>query len=131
MAQELGSIYAEGPYGFTASGAIRDGRAVKRTAARNTVEECDAAGEASYGIAVGDAADTKAASVLKRGRYERAVAGDALATLHTPLATDNQGRYVAAVEADVILGINLTLASAAGSLFTIELDDAQRVAPST
>jgi hypothetical protein len=69
--------------------------------------------------------------MLKRGRYERAVAGAAIATLHNSLAVDSAGRYVIAIEADVIVGKNLTLAAGADSLFTIELDDAERVAPST
>jgi len=131
MAQQLGSIYEEGPYGVIASGALRDGRAVKRTTALNTVEECDAAGERSDGIMIGDTATTLSGSMLKRGRYERAVAGAAIATLHNSLAVDSAGRYVIAIEADVIVGKNLTLAAGADSLFTIELDDAERVAPST
>lgn len=131
MASELGSHFWQGPVTFTASGAINDGHAAKRTSALNTAEECDSAGEASYGVAIGDAATGRMCAVLKAGRYDRAVAGAAISTLHNDLAVNASGRYVVAVEGDVIVGQNLTAAAANGSLFTIELDSAGRVAPST
>lgn len=131
MANELGSMFADGPHTAIASGAVNDGHAIKRTAALNTAEECDSAGEASIGVAMGDGTDGRAFTWLKGGRYDRAVAGAALATLHVELAVDTSGRYVAAVEGDIIVGINLTTAAGANSRFTIELDHAQRVSPST
>lgn len=128
MANELGTIFEDGPHTLTASGAVNVGHAVKRTAALNTAEECDSAGEASFGVAIEDAADAEPFAALKAGRYDRAVAGAALATLHVDLAVNDSGRYVAAVATDVVVGRNLTAAAGDGSTFTIELVDSERVA---
>jgi predicted RecA/RadA family phage recombinase len=121
---ELGSVYIDGPYGFTASGVIREGRAVKFTAAENTVEEADTADEATYGVAITDATDGEAVSVLREGRFDRAVCGAELATANVALTVDNQGRYVAAGSMDAIAGHNRTVTAAAGDLFLIELEPA-------
>jgi hypothetical protein len=127
----LGSVYVNGPFGFNSSGAIRQGRAVKFTANVNEVEECDSAGEAAYGVSLQLTADGEGVSVLRGGRFDLAEAGAAMATPNVPVACDSQGRYVAAVEGDVILGWNRTAAAGAGSFFLLELDGSGQIAPST
>lgn len=122
MAAGLGTIYVDGPYSRLAVGAIRRGRAVKAELTDSKqVEECDTAGEASEGIAIHTKEDGDQVSVQRQGQNEDAVCGAALATLETELATDNQGRYVAAVAGDVVLGRNKTTTAGADELFTIQL----------
>lgn len=126
----LGTIYAEGPYSKEAVGDVRQGRAVKLVAAATKqAEECDTAGEAAWGIAIHDKASGEQFSVQRQGTNEDAVCGAALATLLTDLAVDAEGRYVAAVTGDVIVGQNLTATTAADQTFTIQLDIAGNVVP--
>lgn len=123
----LGTIYQEGPYTFIAASAIERGFAVKRTANDNEVEECDAQGEASYGVAINKAAAGEPVSVLRRGRYDRAIASAAIA-LHAQVTVGTTGKYETAATGDLIAGVALNATAADGDEFTIELDTAERVA---
>jgi hypothetical protein len=129
--QPLGFIYDTGPYSFHAgTGGTTIGRAVKMApGVANTVIPISVAGEASWGIALSTQLIGEDVSVLQRGRFDKAEAGAALATLYTPLMVDSVGRYVAATTGKVIVGMNVTLAVNVGDAFVIELDAAQRVAP--
>lgn len=119
---KLGTIYVDGPYSRLAVGAIRRGRAVKPvTTQEKAAEECDTAGEASEGIAIHTKEDGDQFSVQRQGQNEDAVCGAAIAALQTDLAVDNQGRYVAAVIGNVIVGRNLSTTGAADETFTIQL----------
>ncbi len=124
-----GYIYEEGPYGLLGSGVINVGHAVKYTANVDEVEECDTAGEASYGIAIEDGADAEHLSILRRGKFDGAIAGAALATPDTELQVNAAGRYIAALTGDVVVGWNRTTTAADGDPFQIELDTAQRLVP--
>lgn len=128
MAPKLGTIYEEGPYTFIAASAIERGFAVKRTANRNEVEECDTQGEAAYGVAINKAAAGEPVSVLRRGRYARAIASGAI-SLHDPVTPGTAGKYEPALTGDVIAGKALTATSADGDEFVIELDTAERAVP--
>lgn len=122
MPAGLGTIYVDGPYSRLAVGAIRRGRAVKPDISDSKqVEECDTAGEAAEGIAIHTKEDGDQVSVQRQGQNEDAVCGEALATIGLELATDNQGRYVAAGAGDVVLGRNLTTTAGADETFTIQL----------
>jgi hypothetical protein len=128
MSQELGSVNVVSVTRI-ADGALREGRAVKATTAINTVEECDAAGERMDGVALYDAADGKSCNIIQTGAFDRAIAGAAIAAVGTELAVDAEGRFVAAVTGDVVVGKNLTPAGAAGDYFVLEPDRAERVVP--
>jgi hypothetical protein len=128
MSQELGSVNLQSVTRI-ADGALREGRAVKHTTVLNTVEECDAAGERIDGVAMYDAATGRSCNIIQEGTFDRAIAGAALATLHTELAVDAEGRFVAAVTGDIVVGKNLTAAGAAGDYFVLDLDRAERVVP--
>lgn len=122
MPAGLGTIYVDGPYSRLAVDDIRRGRAVKPDVSDSKqVEECDTAGEASEGIAIHSKLDGEQVSVQRQGQNEDAVCGEALATIGLELATDDEGRYVAAAAGDVILGRNLTTTSGADEQFTIQL----------
>lgn len=126
----LGTIYAEGPYSMEAVGDVRQGRAVKLvTAATKQVEECDAAGEAAYGLAIHDKSSGEQVSVQRQGRNEDAVCGAAIAAIGTDVTPDVEGRYVTAVTGNVIVGKALTTTTVADQKFTIQLDIAGNVVP--
>jgi hypothetical protein len=74
---------------YTASGAIRQFRFVKLSAA-NTVEECDTAGEAVFGIAETAAADTARVDVCIFGLTKIEIGADT--TINTWLSTADDGQ---------------------------------------
>lgn len=89
---------------YTASGAITKYRFVKFQAA-NTVEECDAQGEAAMGVALETAADGEAVSVyqLADGGIIPIEASAAITALDE-ITTGTAGKAEAAASGDIILG---------------------------
>lgn len=104
-----------------ASTTIGQGTCVKRSTTENTVAPCTVAGEKVYGIALNDAAAGEIVSILRAGRYDRAVAGAAVAAISTALMTDTAGKLITATTGLSICAYNLTTVSGDGVAFTVEL----------
>jgi hypothetical protein len=110
--------------GYQATTAIRQFRAVIQTA-DDKVKECDGAAQLGVGfcqeeITAGDATLGRIAAIRVQGRT-RAINGTAGALArNTRVATDNQGRVVAATTGQAVVGITVTAAAAQGD--HIELD---------
>ena len=100
------------PKTYTAVGAIAQYRFVKLSAA-NSVEECDAQGEAALGVCVSAAADGEAVSIwmLADGGIIPVEASVAITALDE-IATGTAGKAEAAAAGDVILGAVVEAASA-------------------
>jgi hypothetical protein len=117
---------------YKSSGAaIRNNRFVVQVAAE-TCKEADTAGMACDGVSQGFIANPnangvneitlpKAIPVMDRG-IAWVVAGAALATIGVQIATDNQGRAVAAVSTNVVVGVLRSVSGAAGDLVLVDLD---------
>lgn len=126
--QPLGTIFGgDGPVSRHTSGTVYKGRAVKLHTTSNTITAIANAGVAMHGICLEDKATALDVGVLLSGQYAEAEAGDALASLHTNLALDNVGRFVAATTNDIIVGVNLSTAAQAGDQFVILISTAQKV----
>lgn len=117
---------------YKSSGAaIRAQRFVIQVGAE-TCKEADAAGAACDGVSQAAISNPnangqneitlpKAIAVMDTGTAW-VVAGEALATIGTQVATDNQGRAVHAVATNVVLGTTKSVAGAAGDLVLVALD---------
>ena len=99
------------PKTFTSVGAINKYRFVKLSAA-NSVEECDAQGEAAVGVAFEAAADGEAVSVylLGDGGIIPIEAGAAITVLDE-ITTGTVGKAEAGATGDVLLGVVVEAAS--------------------
>lgn len=100
------------PKTYTASGAITKFRFVKFNAA-NTVEECDAQGEAAMGVAVETAADGRSVSVyqLSDGGIIPIEASAAITALDE-ITTGTAGKAEAGASGDILLGVAIEAATA-------------------
>jgi hypothetical protein len=115
--------------GKNASGPITKHRFVKLdTAAADgeSVLQCNAAGEAAYGVALFSAsaieiARGKGASVVTDGRM--IVEAGGTVALGDPIATDNIGRAVVAASGNHVLGRCDENAGAAGTQISVYLDN--------
>lgn len=128
MGTNLGSVPLE-EYTYVASEAIAEGRACKYGTASRGADLCDSNGEESIGIALHDAAAGEAVTIRRQGRFERAVSGAALGTLHTPLAVNTEGKYVAATNPNVVVGYCLSTTGGADEHFVIQLDASAKIEP--
>jgi len=125
MPSNFGDHFVE-IYTFVAAGAIGRGHAVKLHSVENQVVQCSSQGEIAYGVAINEALTGESVTVLRRGRYSRAVSGDAL-TLNAQVTPGADGQYEVAASADVVVGNAREVAGAADLEFCIELDTAHRV----
>lgn len=83
------------------------------------VTVCNAAGEKALGVVYNDPANGQAATIAYGG-IARVVAGGAI-TIGNAIATDNQGRAVAATTGQTILGEAMSAASTAGEIVSVLL----------
>lgn len=115
--------------GYQPTGAVRQFRVV--TASTSNKEQCAeaaSAGAAPLGvcqdeISAANATSGRVANIRIMG-ISRCIAGAALATIGTPVRTDNQGRVVAMAATTANqnqLGITRTAASAAGDHIDVQL----------
>lgn len=90
-----------------------------KVAADGDVEQCDA-GERAIGILQNKPIDGEACEIEMDG-ISKAVAGAAVANAGTELASDDDGRLVAATSSDVVVAVNLTPAGGANQIFSVKV----------
>lgn len=104
-----------------AGGTVYKGRGLKNHTTVNGVVAIANAGVAIVGVATYDAISGEDVGVMSEGQIDYAEAGEAVASVHTNLAVDSVGRFVAATTNDVIVGRNETVSAALGDPFVVTL----------